>query len=232
MLVVGIGKRHQESPVGDTLPERENPLRCDRVRAPRTDPASLINEGCLPLSRTRSSCSRTMRPFGTPDCFDACSSQEASSFVRRMVIVLLICHKCNTGKIQVKLLCPGAFGNQRPWMHTRLRPRVHLRGCDTMAKKSKRGSAVSKRPKLNAKTKTRTRSKTGMKAKAPRLRARIGAKVSAASSDVKGRAKVGSKVLAKAGAKAKASARRTLRKASAQKHSAADELARNKQLGR
>ena len=99
-----------------------------------------------------------------------------------------------------------------------------------MAKKSKRGSAVSKRPKLNAKTKTRTRSKTGMKAKATRLLARIGAKVSAASSDVKGRAKVGSKVLAKAGAKAKASARRTLRKASAQKHSAADELARNKQL--
>jgi predicted SnoaL-like aldol condensation-catalyzing enzyme len=99
-----------------------------------------------------------------------------------------------------------------------------------MAKKSKRGSADSKRPKLNAKTKTRTKSKSGMKAKATRLLARISAKVSAASADVKGRAKVGSKVLAKAGAKAKATARRTLRKASAQKHSAADELARNKQL--
>jgi predicted SnoaL-like aldol condensation-catalyzing enzyme len=97
-----------------------------------------------------------------------------------------------------------------------------------MAKKSKRGSAVGKQMKL--KTKTRTKPKSGMKAKATRLLARISAKVSAASADVKGRAKVGSKVLAKAGAKAKASARRTLRKASARKHSVADELARNKQL--
>jgi predicted SnoaL-like aldol condensation-catalyzing enzyme len=77
-----------------------------------------------------------------------------------------------------------------------------------MAKKSKRGVKVAKRPKAKA----RTRPKAGMKAKAGKLLARIGAKVS------------------RAGAKAKASARRTLRKASTRKHSAADQLARNKQL--
>jgi len=37
-----------------------------------------------------------MRPFGTPDCFDACSSQVASSFVSRIVTVLLIWRNCNT----------------------------------------------------------------------------------------------------------------------------------------
>jgi predicted SnoaL-like aldol condensation-catalyzing enzyme len=97
-----------------------------------------------------------------------------------------------------------------------------------MARKSKRGSAVGKRPK--PKSKSRTKPKAGMKAKAVKLLARISAKVSAARADVKGRAKVGSKVLAKAGAKAKASARRTLRKASAKEQSVADQLARNKQL--
>ncbi len=80
-----------------------------------------------------------------------------------------------------------------------------------MAKKSKRGSKATKRPK----------SKTG------KLLARIGAKV-------RGRAKAGSKVLARAGAKAKASARRTLRKvsrkSSAKQTSVAEQLARNKQL--
>jgi hypothetical protein len=94
--VVGIRERHQESRVGDTLHRREKPLRNDSPRAPRTEPASLMNDGCFPPSRARSSCSRTIRPFGTPDCFDACSSQEASSFVRRMVTVLLICHEGNT----------------------------------------------------------------------------------------------------------------------------------------
>ena len=97
-----------------------------------------------------------------------------------------------------------------------------------MAKKSKRGSAVGKRPK--SKTKTSRKPKAGMKAKAGKLLARISAKVSAASADVKGRAKAGSKVLAKAGAKAKASARRTLRKASSQEKSVVDQLTRNKQL--
>jgi predicted SnoaL-like aldol condensation-catalyzing enzyme len=80
-----------------------------------------------------------------------------------------------------------------------------------MAKKSKRGSKATKRPK----------SRTG------KLLARISAKV-------RGRAKAGSKVLAKAGAKAKASARRTLRKvsrkSSARLPSVAEQLARNKQL--
>jgi predicted SnoaL-like aldol condensation-catalyzing enzyme len=87
-----------------------------------------------------------------------------------------------------------------------------------MAKKSKRSSKATKRPK----------SKTG------KLLARLSAKVRVAGAKVKGRAKAGSKILAKAGAKAKASARRTLRKASrkssAKQHSVAEQLARNKQL--
>ena len=37
-----------------------------------------------------------MRPFGIPDCFDACSSQDARSFVSRIVTVLLIWHNRNT----------------------------------------------------------------------------------------------------------------------------------------
>lgn len=40
-----------------------------------------------------------MRPFGTPDCFEACSSQIASSSVSRIVTVLLIWRKCNIDEI-------------------------------------------------------------------------------------------------------------------------------------
>src|ERR1700689_5732670 len=96
MFVIGIRERHQEARVSDTLHERENPLRVDRSRTPCTEPASLMNEGALPPSRAFSSCSRTMRPFGTPDCLEACSSQIASSLVSRIVTVLLIWPKCNT----------------------------------------------------------------------------------------------------------------------------------------
>lgn len=96
VLVIGIRKRHEEARVSDTLQDRENPLRIERSRTPQTAPASLMNEGALPPSRAFSSCSRTMRPFGTPDCFEACSSQIASSLVRRIVTVLLMWRKCNT----------------------------------------------------------------------------------------------------------------------------------------
>jgi len=69
--VVAIRKRHQKSRVGNSLHERENPLRAERSRAPRTEPASLINDGDFPLFRALSSCSRTMRPLGIPDCLEA-----------------------------------------------------------------------------------------------------------------------------------------------------------------
>jgi hypothetical protein len=96
VFVVGIRKRHQKSCIGDTLHEREKPLRAERSRAPRTDPASRINEGAFPPFRALSSCSRTMRPLGIPDFFDAWSSQDARSLVSRTVTVLLIRHYCNT----------------------------------------------------------------------------------------------------------------------------------------
>jgi hypothetical protein len=92
VFIVGVRKCHQESGVSDTLHEREKPLRAERSLAPCTVPASLINEGAFPPFRALSSCSRTMRPLGIPDCFDAWSSHDAKSSVSRIVIVLLICH--------------------------------------------------------------------------------------------------------------------------------------------
>jgi hypothetical protein len=112
MLVIGIRKCHQEPRVSNSLQDRENPLRLERSRTPRTEPASLINEGSLPPSRAFSSCSRTMRPFGTPDCLDACSSQSASSLVSRIVIVLLIWRKCNTGAKTVSRQFPEGCPNR------------------------------------------------------------------------------------------------------------------------
>src|ERR1700730_17815011 len=133
MLVIGIRECHQEARVGDTLHDRENPLRVDRSRIPRTEPASLINEGSLPPSRAFSGCSRTMRPFGIPDCFDACSSQVASSLVSRIVTVLLIWRKCNTyGRGLQKGNARQAPGNGlRPARPRRWRPDVRRREADT-----------------------------------------------------------------------------------------------------
>ena len=87
VLVVGIGKRDQESRVGNSLHERVKPLRVDRSRAPRTVPASRMKDCSPPLSRAFSSCSRMIRPRGTPERLETCSSQVASSFVRRIVTV-------------------------------------------------------------------------------------------------------------------------------------------------
>jgi len=91
VFIIGVSKCYQESGVSDAIHEREKPLRAERSRAPCTVPASLTNEGAFPPLRALSSCSRTMRPFGIPDCFDAWSSHDAKSSVSRIVIVLLIC---------------------------------------------------------------------------------------------------------------------------------------------
>ncbi len=54
-------------------------------------------KGLFPVSRfARSSCSRTSRPTGTPVLRAVLFSQAASSSVRRIVIVSLIFHHCNT----------------------------------------------------------------------------------------------------------------------------------------
>ena len=58
MLVTGIRKRHQETRISYTLQDRENPLRIERSRTPRTEPASLMNEGALPPSRVFSAIAR------------------------------------------------------------------------------------------------------------------------------------------------------------------------------
>ncbi len=59
-----------------------------------------MNEGAFPLVRAFSSWSRTIRPFGIPDCFDAWSSHDARSSVSRIVIVLLIWLNRNTYRHQ------------------------------------------------------------------------------------------------------------------------------------
>jgi hypothetical protein len=87
VFVVGVCERDQESSICDALHGRENPFRAERSRAPRTLPASLMNDGSAPLSRAFSSCSRMMRPRGMPERFEAWSSHAASSFVRRIVTV-------------------------------------------------------------------------------------------------------------------------------------------------
>jgi hypothetical protein len=67
IFVIGVRKRHQEARIGDALHGRENPFRPERSRAPRTLPASLMKDGAAPPSRAFSSCSRMMRPRGTPE---------------------------------------------------------------------------------------------------------------------------------------------------------------------
>ncbi len=42
--VVAIGKRHEESGIGDALHVREKPLRVDRSLCPLTVPASRMND--------------------------------------------------------------------------------------------------------------------------------------------------------------------------------------------
>ena len=87
MIVVAIGKRDKKAGIGDAFHSRENPFRDDRLRAPLTDPASRMNRRSVPPALARSSCSRTMRPCDTPLLAAVASSQSASSFVSRIVIV-------------------------------------------------------------------------------------------------------------------------------------------------
>lgn len=87
VLVVAIGERDQEARVGNPLHDGENPLRLDRFLGPRTEPASRMKAGRLLPHRAFSSASRMIRPWETPLRVAVSSSQSASSFVRRTLIV-------------------------------------------------------------------------------------------------------------------------------------------------
>jgi hypothetical protein len=67
--------------------DAEKPLRRDRVRGPLTAPANRV-KGRWPLAALAfSNCSRTICPWATPDRLAVPSSQAASSFSRRVVIM-------------------------------------------------------------------------------------------------------------------------------------------------
>ena len=78
-----------KSRVGNSSHLLANPLREDKSRGPSTEPARCRN-GCSSLRRASSSCSRMIRPRGTPALREAASSHPAKSSGRRTVIVLLI----------------------------------------------------------------------------------------------------------------------------------------------
>jgi len=87
MPVVAVGKGDEEPGVGDALHGREKPLRDERSRAPRTEPASLRKACRLLAARAFSSWSRTILPCGTPAFRADSSSHSASSWLRRTVLV-------------------------------------------------------------------------------------------------------------------------------------------------
>ena len=62
VLVVAIGKRHEEAGVGDALHVREKPLRVERLLSPRTVPASRMNDWAAAPFRARASSSRMILP--------------------------------------------------------------------------------------------------------------------------------------------------------------------------
>lgn len=85
--IVAVRERDEEAGIGNAFHERANPLREDRSRGPRTEPASRMND-CRGLpALALSSCSRTILPWATPVLAATCSSHAASSLVRRTVIV-------------------------------------------------------------------------------------------------------------------------------------------------
>ncbi len=86
MLIEPVGEGHQEAGVGDAR-HRENPLRWDRSRSPRTVPASRMYRRVTSVLRAFSSWSRTICPCGTPACSDASRSHSARSRGRRIVSV-------------------------------------------------------------------------------------------------------------------------------------------------
>jgi len=87
MAIVAVGEGDEEPGIRNAPHERANPLREDRSRGPRTEPASRMND-CrgLPVLAF-SSWSRTILPWGTPVFAATCSSHAASSLGTRTVIV-------------------------------------------------------------------------------------------------------------------------------------------------
>src|SRR5438552_18361117 len=87
VTVIPVCERDQEPGAGEPFHEREKPLRDDRSRAPRTEPARRMNDRRGLTTRAFSSWSRTILPWETPVFAATSSSQTARSLVRRTVIV-------------------------------------------------------------------------------------------------------------------------------------------------
>jgi len=95
MAVLSVSERHQKSGVGNRLHLREKPFRVERSAGPATKPARR-KKGRFSALLACSSCSRMMRPRGTPVSRAVCVSHSARSSGSLMVSVLLICPNCNT----------------------------------------------------------------------------------------------------------------------------------------
>jgi hypothetical protein len=95
MFVATIGKCDEKAGVGNSSHKRANPFRCDRSGGPSTEPARRMNLFvCASARRSCSSCSRMICPCGMPVRRDFSSSQAATDFGSRTVIVLLMWQKC------------------------------------------------------------------------------------------------------------------------------------------
>src|SRR5581483_196912 len=95
MLVPAIGKRDQKTGIGDRPHLREKPFLVDRFGGPSTAPASR-RKGCPPAPLAFSSCSRTIRPFGSSVLREVSANHGATSEGILTVSVLLMCSDCNT----------------------------------------------------------------------------------------------------------------------------------------
>jgi hypothetical protein len=76
----------------------EKPLRVERSAGPAAAPARRRN-GRAPAPFAFSSCSRTIRPRGTPVFREVSRNHSASSSCNRTVIVLLICFESNARRL-------------------------------------------------------------------------------------------------------------------------------------
>jgi CheY-like chemotaxis protein len=87
MQLAAIGKRHQESGIGDAFHGLVNPFREERSGAPLTVPANRMNGCPAPVALAFSSCWRINSPWEIPEVAAVSSSHRAKSFGIRTVIV-------------------------------------------------------------------------------------------------------------------------------------------------
>jgi hypothetical protein len=87
MEVVSVGIGHNETGIGYPPHFRANPFRNERSRGPSIAPARRRNFCLPPFSRAASSCSRMIRPTGTPVRREVSLSHFRRSSVRRIVSV-------------------------------------------------------------------------------------------------------------------------------------------------